>query len=188
MLSENNDLGSPSQIFNCDEAGLPLEQTLSSVVAVKGQKHPRVLTSRNKKQIYSPNMFQCGRLYVLPPLVIFGRKTPNPDLIIGEVPGTMYGLSDNGWMDGEIFESWFTYHFLVHVHSSRPLLLLIDGHSTHYGPAFVRRAAQEKVTFGPLKTYWNQEFQKYIRKNPLKVVTQWQSSVRYGTVPRLFPI
>ena len=104
----------------------------------------------------------------------------------------MYGLSDTGWMDSEIFLNWFTHHFLVHAPSSRPLLLLLDGHSTHYNPEFVKRAAYEQVlvfcfppntthltqpldkgVFGPLKTYWHQECQEYMAKNPGKVVTQF---------------
>ena len=83
--------------------------------------------------------------YVLPLLIIYGRKVLNPDLTVGEVPGTCYGLSDNGWMNSEIFENWFIHHFLVHAPASRPLLLLLDGHSTHYCPGFVRMAAHERV-------------------------------------------
>ena len=39
--------------------------------------------------------------------------------------------------------SW--YMLLHHVLYSRPLLLLLDGHSTHYNPSFIRQAAEEKV-------------------------------------------
>ena len=69
----------------------------------------------------------------------------NPQLTDGEVPGTMYGLSEKGWMDSDIFENWFTHHFLAHIPSTRPILLLLDGHSTHYNPAFIKKAAHEKV-------------------------------------------
>ena len=71
---------------------------------------------------------------MLPPLVIFSQKQLRPELTVGEVPGTMYGLSDIGWMDGEIFYNWFIHHFLVHSPASCPLL---DGHSTHYNPSFI---------------------------------------------------
>ena len=49
-LHDNEILDSP-QIFNCDETGLPLEHTPSSVIGIKGQKHPRALTSGNKKRL-----------------------------------------------------------------------------------------------------------------------------------------
>ena len=143
-LADNKLLERPSQIFNCDESGLPLDHAPGPVVGIKGQKHPRATTSGNKKQI---TVLACANAagHVVPPLVIFGRKALNPALTIGEVPGTMYGLSEKGWIDSEIFENWFTHHFLVHSPSTRPLLLLLDGHSTHYNPAFIRRAAEEQV-------------------------------------------
>ena len=190
-LVDNDLIDSPSRIFNCDETGLPLDHSPKSVVTLKGQKHARVLTSGQKKQI---TVLACGNAagYVIPPLVIFSRKTLNPELTVQEVPGTMYGLSDSGWMTSDIFENWFIHHFLVHAPAGRPLLLLIDGHSTHYNPSFITKAAHEKVivfclppntthllqpldksAFGPLKTFWNQECQDYISRNPGKVVTQY---------------
>ena len=66
-------------------------------------------------------------------------------MTIGEIPATMYGLSDSGWMESEIFHQWFTHHFLVHAPPVRPLLLLLDGHSMHYNPGFITKAAYEKV-------------------------------------------
>ena len=75
----------------------------------------------------------------------FLQEVSHPLLMVNEVPGTMYGLSETGWMDSEIFSNWFTHHFLVHAPASRPLLLLLDGHSTHFNPDFVRIAAHEKV-------------------------------------------
>ena len=189
-LIENDLNDKPSQIFNCDETGLCLDHTPSKIVANKGQKHPRLVTSGNKKQI---TVLGCANAAgnVVPPLVIFGRKSLDSKLVVGEVPGTMYGLSDKGWMDSEIFENWFTHHFLLHAPSARPLLLLLDGHSSHYNPAFINRAAEEKVIvfcfppysthitqaldkiFGPLKTHWNEECQDYMTKNPGKIVTQF---------------
>jgi hypothetical protein len=191
-LSTNDLLDNPSRIFNCDESGLPLDHCPSSVITTKGQKHARVITSGNKKQI---TVLACGNAagYVIPPLVIFARKTFNAELAIGEIPSTMYGLSDNGWMTSDIFEHWFMHHFLVHAPAARPLLLILDGHSTHYSPSFITKTAHEMVivfclppntthltqpldkgAFGPLKTYWHEECQRYMSKNPGKVITQYE--------------
>ena len=41
----------------------------------------------------------------------------------GEVPGTAYGTSKNGWVDSELFELWFKHHFLMYAPPAWPLLL-----------------------------------------------------------------
>lgn len=78
-------------------------------------------------------------------MVIFDRKALKPDMTVGEVPGTFYGLSESGWMDSELFEEWFKHHFLRYAPPIRPLILLLDGHSSHYQPNFIRTALAEKV-------------------------------------------
>ena len=101
------------------------------------------IASSEKSQITVLSWCNAGG-YAIPPLVIFDRKSLKPEMSIGEVPGTMYGLSGSGWIDSEIFESWFTSHFLVYAPPTRPLLLLIDGHSSHFSPQFVNRVAEEQ--------------------------------------------
>jgi len=55
--------------------------------------------------------------------------------ITGEVPGTLYGMSPNGWMDQEL---WFPV-------SECPLLLILDGHSSHYTLELIKAAAAENM-------------------------------------------
>ena len=66
---------------------------------------------------------------------------------VGEVPGTMYGLSDTGWMNKDIFSDWFDFHFLKYAPPARPLLIIMDGHSSHFTPDFINRAAEENIVF-----------------------------------------
>ena len=40
--------------------------------------------------------------YVILPHVIFDRKSLKPEMSIGEIPGTLYRLSESGWNDSEI--------------------------------------------------------------------------------------
>ena len=98
-------------------------------------------------------------------------------------------------MDQELFGVWFSNHFLRYAPAARPLLLLLDGHASHYCPDTVRLAAKEKVIlftlppntthlsqpldkgcFGPLKVAWREVCHQYLAANPGRIVTRYQFS------------
>ena len=180
-LIGNDLLDKPSQVFNADESGMPLDPSPLKLVVPRGAKHSQTVCTGDKSKV---TVLACCNAagYVIPPFVIFDRKTLKPELILGGVSGTMYGLSSNGWIDSDLIEQWFEHHFLAHAPPTRPLLLLLDGHSSHFKPSFVRRAAEEQVgvfclpphtthltqpldkgCFGPLKMYWREECQMYLK-------------------------
>ena len=196
--TEKNDLmDKPAQIFNLDETGMPLDPKPPKVVTVRGAKHAATVSTGSKSQI---TVLSCCNAagYVIPPLVIFKQKV-TPELAFGEAPGTVYGQSKSGWMTMEIFNDWFDKHFLAYAPPARPLLLLMDGHSSHYCPQVINRALQEKVIlfclppntthltqpldkgcFGPLKVAWRQKCKDFLQKNPGRVVTKYDFSRLFG--------
>ena len=199
-LSDNRLLDKPSQIFNLDETGMPLNPSPPHLVATRGMKNPSAVGSGDKSQI---TVLACCSAsgYVLPPFVILDRLSLTQDFTVGEVPGTVYGLSKKGWIDGELFEMWFVRHFLTHAPPVRPILLLMDGHSSHYQPAAIQRAAEEGVImfllpphtshltqpldkgcFGPLKIHWRKECWEYLTSHPGQVVTRHQFSAIFQRV------
>lgn len=106
-LKANGIFKDASHIFNYDETGIPLNPTSNKVAA----KNPSYLTGSTKAQV-TVLACSCASGYVIPPFVIFDRKTLNPALTKGEIPGTLYGLWFNGWIDMELFSTWFFVHFL----------------------------------------------------------------------------
>ena len=72
----------------------------------------RYCSSGNKSQV---TVVACVNAIgqCLPPFIIFHAKNLNLDWTKGEVPGTMYGLSDSGWIDMVLFKEWFFNHFYV---------------------------------------------------------------------------
>ena len=52
--------------------------------------------------------------YAIPSLVNTAQKILKAELMFGEVPETMYGLSSSGWIDSEILNAWFQNHFLIY--------------------------------------------------------------------------
>ena len=87
-----------SQIYNCDESGLPLEHKLLKIVGPRGMKKVRQCTSGTKTQITTLARASAGGQTILS-MVVFAGKNHNK----GEVPETLYGTSQSGWMDQELF-------------------------------------------------------------------------------------
>ena len=181
----------PCQIYNMDETGLPLNPKSMKCIYKKGEKNPLAPCSGDKSQITVVSCVSASGS-CMPPVVIIKRKTLPSYYKVGEVPGTNYGLSPRGWIDRVLFRDWFRKHFLRFLPSERPILLLMDGHSSHFCPDTIRLAAEQDVivfvlppnathllqpldkgTFGPLKIYWREECHKYMTRNPGEHVTKF---------------
>ena len=134
-LTQNAIFDKPGAIFNCDETGVPLNPKCAKVVQRVGTKNPSFVTGGDKSQV---TVLACTSAagYTIPPFVIFDRQSLNPSMTKGEVPGTLYGLSHNGWINSELFFHWFLQHFLEYAPPTRPLMLLLDGHSSHLFPNY----------------------------------------------------
>jgi len=197
-LTENGIFNKPSSIFNCDECGFPLNLKCLKVVDRTESKNPCHITGGDKSQV---TVLACASAsgYAIPPFVIFDRMKLNPKLHEGEVPGTLYGLSHSGWMNREFCYYWFLRHFLEYAPPFRPLILLLDGHSSHYCPETIKLPAERKVIlvalpphtthitqpldrgcFAPLKVAWRQACHEFVVKNPGRVVTRFEFSQSFS--------
>ena len=194
VLDEHGLSDNPSCIYNVDETGMPLEPRPPKIVTVRGQKKVRVRTSGNKAQItVVVSVSATGN--TIPPFVIFDAKNVNIEWTRGEVPGTAYAANSSGWIDSNLFKQWLCKHFLKHAVSTRPLLLLLDGHCSHYQPELIRFAKANDIilfclpphtthvtqpldvsVFKPLKVNWQECCHKFLQEYPGRVVTKYQFS------------
>ncbi len=191
VLAEYDLFDKPEQIFNINETGMPLSHRPPKIVCKKGAKNPLYVSSGQKSQI---TIVACTNAagYCIPPMVIWNVKTMNANMVVGSVRGTVHAHSENGWMDKELFDIFFNNLFLRAAPSVRPLLLLMDGHSSHYCPETIRAAAKQKVIlfalppntthmtqpldkglFAPLKTKYSELSHNFMAKNPGKVVSRF---------------
>ena len=175
--------------------GLPLiRHPLIKVVDRKGSSSLCHVTSGDKSKA-TVLAFVGATGIAYPPMVIFGVKTYNCLLSKGEIPGTSYALSDKSWINSEVFHHWFEEHFLKYLPKTRPVLLLLDGHSSHYSPVTIKIAAENQVIlfalpphtthvsqpldcccFAPLKAAWRHECHNFYTKNPGRCVTKYEFS------------
>ena len=64
----------------------------------------------------------------------------------GGPKGALYGTSENGWMDTNLFASWFKQGFIKWTAGSpRSLLLIYDGHMSHISLEVVDVAIKNQV-------------------------------------------
>ena len=78
--------------------------------------------------------------HVLSPMVIFKGERFNHEWSVGEVPDTLYGMSESGWIDQELFFYWLKKLFIKQIPPQCPVMLLYDGHSLHYTPNAIAEA------------------------------------------------
>ena len=83
---------------------------MGSTPAILDRQHYRYQSTGRKGQI---TVVACGNAarQILSPLINFDAKNIRQAWMKNEVPGTMYGSNNKGWINTELFESWFTIFF-----------------------------------------------------------------------------
>ena len=143
-----------------DESRLSLDLKPSKVIALKGAKKVHCRTSGNKMQI---TILACANAAgtVIPPMVIFEGKRLNPEWTKGEVPCTLYGMSDKD-----------TIRYAA---SQGVIVMCLPPHTTHISQPL------DVSFFKPLKTYWSEVCHRYMQDNPGRVITKYQFSSLFST-------
>ena len=184
------------RIFNVDETGVSVNpKGMSKIIATKGKRQVGALSSGERGETVTVEIcFSASGAY-MPPMFIFGRKKMQQAFMDGIVPGGWVELNESGWMDKDLFFRWFK-KFVNYAKPSkeRPILLLLDGHSSHtknlevinyarehgvillcYPPHCTHRLqALDVALMKPISTYYDEEVRKWLRANPGRVVTLQQ--------------
>jgi DDE superfamily endonuclease len=123
----------PGNIYNVDESGFTICQKTGKILAQKGKKSVGQLTSAEKgKTVTSVCCMSAAGVYI-PPMLIFPRARLKPSLMDNAPAGAVCGANKSGWISEQLFTKWFQ-HFITFVSPKdrpNPVLLLMDGHSSH---------------------------------------------------------
>ncbi|XP_011859972.1 PREDICTED: uncharacterized protein LOC105557363 [Vollenhovia emeryi] len=115
-------------------------------------------------------------------------------------PGSQATVSDNGWINGEVFLVWLQYFVeVVRPNENRKVLLLLDNHESHkYYPAlefasknhiiFVSFAPHttnkmqplDVAVYGPIKKYFEQEVNVFQKNHPGWIINQYDIAKLFG--------
>ena len=185
----------PAQIYNLDETGLSLVHKPSSIVATKGKKTVQSRTSGERGENVTVLICANAQGSTLPPFIIFKGQRINSGLTANAPPGTLFGTSKSGFIDTELFETWFKKLFLPSIPQIRPVLLVLDGHGSHISISTLKLAREnsvhmyclpphttnhtqplDKSVFKSVKTAYNQRCEKFMRENPNCIITRYDFS------------
>lgn len=176
---------SAEHVYNVDETGLSVVQSkIPHVVGLRGKRQIGALTSAERGSLVTVITCMSAGGQFVPPLVIFPRKNMNEQLMRGAPPGSIATCHPSGWVQTNIFTKWFD-HFLKFAKPTKecPILLVLDGHSTHKRNIDVINMAREnhvtiicipphtthklqpldKSFMGPLKTHFSEEVRTFLR-------------------------
>lgn len=187
FLSNHDLLDKPKRIWNADETGFSMGSVPGRVIGPlksNGHKVPHVSGGHSKQR---HTVMFCGNASgdIIPPYFVYPEPKPkgyNP--MTGGIDGSKVSYTKKGWMDTATFKT-FLSHFDEHAGTDRPVVLLVDGVSSHVdlsvfqdargrGIELYRLVANathlmqplDKGVFGPLKTRWHQVVRKHTRENP----------------------
>jgi len=177
---------SADRIWNADESGLTVVHTPGRIVAKRGDKQVGRITSGERGETVTIICAMNGAGNYAPPKMIFKRRRMNQLLLRGSPPGTIGGVSDNGWVTSDLFLQWLE-HFIAIAKPTKEqkVILLVDGHASHKSLAVVEKARENGVVmlcfpphtthriqpldrcfFGPLKKRYNSECDKFMTTHP----------------------
>ena len=121
----------PEQIFNVNESGFPLGWTPKTILAKRGQKSPQALLAGSGRENITVQMCVSATGKLLPPYIVYKGERLMSDCTYGGPLATRFAVSHNGWMTEETFIDWMRSLFIPSLPDERPILLILDGHSSH---------------------------------------------------------
>lgn len=185
-------------IFNVDESGFTtVQKKTQKVISLKGKRQVGALTSGERG--VNTTIVCCVNAsgFYVPPMIIFKRKRKCPELEIGAPSGSVVEISDSGYINSELFVTWLK-HFHSHVKSTKenPVVILLDGHTTHSknldallfakengivllqlpGHTTHRLQPLDVAFFKPLGLYYIQAQEKWLRQNYGRTISQFHVS------------
>lgn len=181
----------PHRIFNVDETGFSVVQSKHpQIAATKGKRQIGILTSAERGSLITSVMCMSASGIFVPPLFVFPKKKKNTLLMRGAPPGSIANFHKSGWIQVEAFTQWFK-HFVNFVKPSEsdPVLLILDGHTSHTKNIDLIDLAKEnhviilslpphsshkiqpldRSFMGPFKAKYNEEIRMFLRTEQKKV-------------------
>lgn len=136
----------PLKIWNADETGVSTVVQPGKIVATKGVRQVRKITSGERGQNHTVLCCMSSAGTYIPPLFIYPRKRMILALMNGAPIGSIAAVTASGWIDADVFLIWLQ-HFakVAKCHKEDPHLIILDGHHSHKTIAAINFAREHGI-------------------------------------------
>ena len=155
-MQELSILSSPGQFFNCNETGCPLSGKVCRIIATKESRTVSAVGSSNKSQVTALATIAASGDVLPPTIVLAGQRFKENPLEGGPAGAFFIGRSETGWMNSQVFYEYVANSFLPWVEQQnipKPVLLLVDGHSSHVSYQVGKLCNESGVGLYPLPAH-----------------------------------
>ena len=189
-------------ILNVDESGLTICHKPGKVITQKGKRSVGSLTSAEKGKTVTIVCCVSASGCYIPPMIVYPRLRVRPEFLDKAPTGSVQGGSKNGWITLELFEKWFD-HFVDTVRPEvrpQPVLLILDGHSSHTRNLNVIKKARESnviiislpshcthklqpldiAFFKSMNTFYDQAAATWLRGHQGRAITELEVGELFG--------
>lgn len=184
----------PSRIFTAHENCVPLNPKPLAALTPEDCKNVFNINS-NKKEDVTVLIAANAEGTLAPPLVLFAGKSLPKDAVRLSPVNYSLGFCENGWMSAKNFFEYVTnvfYPWLEESGIELPIILYIDGHSSHITLPLSQFCAEKNIVlvtlfpnaihilqplevfFRPFKVSWEKSFQNFCESNETKSITKSQ--------------
>jgi len=135
-------------IYNADESGCQTCGGKCVIVARKGAKYIKKLTSNNDKQSWTILACCSADGNFIPISLMYKAKNIQSCWRANGPYNAVYNTSDSGWMEKKQFTHWFSQVFIPNANKVDPIgrkLLLLDGHASHISIDLIETARNNSV-------------------------------------------
>ncbi|GBP10603.1 Tigger transposable element-derived protein 1 [Eumeta japonica] len=172
--------------FNSDEAAVSLNPKPPTVLAPKGLKNVYNVVNNNEKENVTVLVTANAAGTLAPTLVLFSGESLPKDVIKVGPANYSFGHSENGWMTAKNFYEYIAnvfYPWLIDKKIKLPVILYIDGHSSHITLPLSEFCREKKIIlialypnsthilqpldvalFRTFKMAWQKSFQAFCQK------------------------
>jgi hypothetical protein len=188
-------LDDPIRVFNSDETNFQLCPKTKKVIAPRGTRNVYEVDRGQAKFTLTVLFTFAASDTITAPMIIYPYKPYKPSEISMSVPKSWgIGISSNGWMKSELFYEYIAnifYKDLFERNTKFPVILFVDGHSTHLTYKVSELCKQLKIilialypnttrilqpadvsAFKPMKSFWKKGVLDWRRDNPSGALTK----------------